>query len=642
MNRSTSWGIGLIIVLILIANVAFGLFSNASSSGDGRSLQWDRFDVAINNVDTAANRFDVTETYAISVGTGPFSGGNRDIKLNRLESIQNVAVYDGQTPLRASCSTYSGTFCAQPTRGYYTITYEFTSQAYSGSQRTITIKYTVLGALRSYTGGDQLYWQALPEQRAFPIRSSTVTLTMPRESLPQVTASYPDTWRQTVTGNIVTWQSPGDLGKSKIVEVRVQYPHDARMSKPSWQNTYDLEQSYIDNWQPVVSLLLLSLTVALTLAGVILVTLRYLTHGRDPKALTVPEFLDAPPTEELPGVVGLLVDERADMRDIMATLVDLARRGYFVIEQTGGGGAMGLFSHTEFEFHRTDKPADDLRGYEATLLRGLFPAGRTETSLTQLREKFYQYIPAIKQQMYTELITNGYFTRSPETTRNLWTWGGIIIMILASVMFWGARYITLVSPFIIVPPVGLGMVGAAAALFGNYMPAKTQKGAQDAVKWRAFLRYLQNVKKFTAVDTAASRFDEFVPYAVAFGIERGLVNQIAPALKSMPTWYYPTYVGGPWYGGYRRRGMTPGGGMMPGSGSGTGGFSLGGPGGLNDMSRSLGDGLNAMSSGLTHMLNSASSAMTSRPKSSGSGRGGFSGGGCHGGGGSGGGRAGFH
>jgi uncharacterized membrane protein len=214
----------------------------------------------------------------------------------------------------------------------------------------------------------------------------------------------------------------------------------------------------------------------------------------------------------------------------------------------------------------------------------------------------------------------------------MWTGAGFLVMIVASVLFWGSREVTLISPMIMVPPVGIFIVGAAVALAGNTMPAKTQKGAQDAARWRAFLRYLHNLEKLKSVEDAASRFDQFVPYAVAFGMEKELVKHMVPALQSMPTWYYPTYMGGPWHRGYRDRG--------PVTGMGSGDFSLGGPGGLNDMSHSLSDGLNAMSSGLTHMLNSASSAMTSRPSSSGHG-GGFSGGGSHGGGGSGGGHAGF-
>jgi uncharacterized membrane protein YgcG len=213
---------------------------------------------------------------------------------------------------------------------------------------------------------------------------------------------------------------------------------------------------------------------------------------------------------------------------------------------------------------------------------------------------------------------------------------GIALMVLATLAFWGARSLTSVSEMIVLPPVGFGIFGAAAALAASYMPAKTMKGSQEAAKWRAFRRYLSDVRHYGDVAQAAQQFDRNIGYAVALGLEKEWVEQCAPALKAMPTWYFPTHLGGPWGGGYVR-GYRPAG---PGSTGGPGHFDMGGPGGLEGMSRSLTDGLNSMSGGLTKMLNDASRAMTSAPKSSGS-RGGFSGGGHGGGGGSGGGSRGF-
>jgi uncharacterized membrane protein YgcG len=248
-------------------------------------------------------------------------------------------------------------------------------------------------------------------------------------------------------------------------------------------------------------------------------------------------------------------------------------------------------------------------------------------------------IPAIKQQLYTEAVNRGHFARSPESTRNTWMFGGIGVLILASVLFWGARGLTSISPLIMLPPVGLGVFGAAAALAANYMPAKTAKGSQEAARWRAFRHYLDNIERYGDIEQAAQQFDRSIGYAVTFGLEQEWIRKCSSALTQMPTWYFPTHLGGPWGSGYYR-------GYRPGSAGSAGGsmpdFNLGGPGGLNEMSRGMTEGLNSMSSGLTRMLNDASRAMTTAPKSSGSGgRGGFSGGGGGGGGGSGGGSRGF-
>jgi len=610
---------------------------HSATAQDNRSLRWDRYDVRLDSFDTSANQFRVTEDYELYVERGPYSYGFAEIPMDRLNSITDVSVAQDGFALRAACGQVQGTFCASSSGDTYSITYYFRQSADSGETVNIQIGYTVTGALRSYEKGDQLWWVAVPGDRSFPVRASTITVELPADRPPQVWTSYPQ-FPVEVEGSSVTWTVNRTLRGGDEVEVRVQYPHDPAMAKPGWQTGFDFRQDYEEKYQPFVSALLAALGVLIALAGGLFVVTRFLSHGRDPESLAVPEYLTEPPSDARPGVVGTLLDEGADMQDIMGTLMDLARRGYLVIEQGETGGLAGLFSGPKFTFHRTEKPATDLLDFEEGLLRGIFPRGRDTTDLADLKAKFYTHIPAIKHQLYGQLVQRGYFTRSPETTRQIWTWGGIAVVVVAGVLFWlGLAAASTVSWACAVPPVGLGIAGLAAAIAGHSMPAKTQQGAQEAARWRAFRTYLRHVERYTDLEAAAAKFEDYIGYAVAFGMEQQWIRQLSPVLTAMPTWYFPTYLGGPWRGGYQRGPYQPGG---MGRGSGMGDISLGGPGGLNDISGSLTAGLNAMSGGMTRMLNDASSVMSSRPQSS-SGGGGFSGGGSHGGGGSGGGSRGF-
>jgi hypothetical protein len=635
MNRLSVLRWGALIGIALLANGFFGLINQVSSqSSDSRSLRWDRFDVTIDNINTSANEFRVTEAYELYIERGPYSYGFAQIPLGRVESIDNVTVSQDGTPLSATCSSSAGTYCVTQDSKNLSINYYFLRSVQSGQQPHIQIQYTVHGGLRSYAAGDELYWVALPSDTSgFDVVASRVVVNLPPNTPILAETGYPNTWAYSAEGDTLTWTSPTLPSNHGSFEVRVKYPHDPAMKKPAWQAGYDREQYYIDHIQPIASLLLGVITVLLTLVGVLFVVVRYLRHGRDPVTVTAPEYLTEPPSDELPGIIGLLLDEKADMQDIMATLVDLARRGYFVIEQKEEK-TLGLFKNTEFEFHRTDKSWDDLRDYEEALMRGLFPEHRKDTDLDQLKQKFYAVIPGIKQQMYNNLITAGYFTRSPETTRRLWLWGGIAAIVAASGLFWLSRSVTIVSPLISLPPIGLGIVGAVGLLFADVMPAKTEKGAQQAALWRAFRHYLKNINRYHQGDAPADeQFQRYLPFATAFGIEKEFMHDLTPVLTSMPGWYFPTYMGGPWGGGYRGRTVTGSGQPMS-----MGGGSLGTP-SLSGLDRSLSEGLNSMSRGMTQMLNEASHAMTSRPQSSGRGGGGFSGGG--GGGGGGGGSRGF-
>ena len=143
---------------ILFGNVIAGAAPSVQAqSSDGRSLRWDRYDVAIEDIDTAANHFQVTEFYTITVETGPFRYGFAEIPQDRLERISNVLVYENRSPLTSSCSGSAGTYCARDEGDVYSIEYNFTRPIQSGESREIAIRYVVYGGLRSYSGGDQLY-----------------------------------------------------------------------------------------------------------------------------------------------------------------------------------------------------------------------------------------------------------------------------------------------------------------------------------------------------------------------------------------------------------------------------------------------------------------------------------------------------
>src|SRR5258706_9704714 len=117
-------------------------------------------------------------------------------------------------------------------------------------------------------------------------------------------------------------------------------------------------------------------------------------------------------------------------------------------------------------------------------------------------------------------------------------------------------------PLLPAPFVGLGISGLTMLFAASYMPAKTQAGAQEAAKWRAFRTYLKNIKKYTDVSQATDQFDRYIGYAVAFGLANEWIHNFSSSLTSMPSWYYPTYLGGPYGRGYYgNRSSTSGGGL---------------------------------------------------------------------------------
>src|SRR4029077_10273941 len=137
----------------------------------------------------------------------------------------------------------------------------------------------------------------------------------------------------------------------------------------------------------------------IAIGGIGLVLRNWWIHGRDRAYLTqyyltndprertdpllhrdpvVVEF-DAPQNMR-PAELGLILDERADAKDVTATIVDLAVRGFMTIAEVPGA--------KDWTF--TWKGGGDaaaLLPYEQTILDGLF-AGQQQVKLSELKGKF--------------------------------------------------------------------------------------------------------------------------------------------------------------------------------------------------------------------------------------------------------------
>lgn len=607
-----------------------------------RSVFWNQWDVTITDFDLVDNAFTVREIYEVQFN-GTFRFGTAAIPMARLDAIRDVMVYQDGQSLRLNCNQQPGTFCVQRTPSDLEIVYYFNQPITNGVGNFI-IEYRVEGALRVYEDGDQLWWTAVPQDKfGFAVGSSMVTVELPAEFAPRPddpVATYGIDSQLSVDGAMIVATVADGIGANEYLEIRVQFPHSGELRQPGWQSAFDSRRAFEENWKPLVDLLFIALGFLTAIGGPIGSYVLWYTRGRDPKIGPVPKYLSEPPSDLPAAIVGALVDEKADTRDIISTLVDLAQRGYLVFEETQESGLFGLSRTSKFTFKRTDKPVDDLRHYERKMLAHIFTGLQMERTLDSLQNRFYAYLPGLKKELYEELVKEKFFDESPNKTRNRYTGIGALILVASMIAgFFGAGLAESFTETVMILPFTIGIGAVALIIAGNYMPTKTQLGAEEAAKWDAFREYIRNLERYDDAEGVADKFDKYLPYAVAFGIDREWIRRFSRIPTTpMPTWYFPTYRGGRFSGGYTAgtplRPSSGGGSIMPDV------ARAGGSGGLDSMGRGLSGGLESVSSGLSQMLESASRTLTSSPSSSGGG-GGWSGGGSSGGGSSGGGSRGF-
>lgn len=632
------------VLFAILLVIGLTLVTVLPAEAQERTLDWHRWDVDIQI--NADGTFDVRETYEIEFIGGMFSFGYREIPFSQFEDLTNVRVVEGGVVYEENFSGTANTFHAILDDGDYVITWYFPPT--KDATRTFTVEYTIHGGIIiSEEVGDRFFWKAIGPDHAYPIGSSTVVVRMPPgatidTSIEPATFGPDATYEVSDDLTTVTYYAE-NIRANQEFEVGVRFPHGFIPSeKPSWQAAYEREQTWNDRVRPVLNLGLGVVSILLLGGGLFGVYMLWVTRGRDPKAGPVPEYLSEPPSDLRPGVVGTLLDEQADMQDIIATLVDLARRDVIHMQEVEEVGFLGLTTTKNFVFHRIPENEQDLQPYEKTLIKKMF-GRRDQVELEDLQNKFYTAIPTLQNQLYAAAVKQGLFPDNPKSVRSRWMTlgaGGLVIAVGGA--FFAGAALTGMADAALCPFVSLGVVSVVMLIVSQAMPVKTQKGADEAAKWRAFKTYLEHAEQYTDLQEVTDQFDKYLPYAIALGLERTWLNKFSRVPGTpIPRWYYP--VGVP----YGQRGYY-------GTSTGTTRGRVGAPAGsagppdmrgdavrpapsLDSMSQNLAGSLSSMSAGLATMLNSTANTFRSQPSSSGGSGGGFSGGGFSGGGFSGGG-----
>lgn len=634
-------GLAVALVVALVVPAAAG------AQQGSRSVNWQRFDVDL--VIQPNGSLVVTETQTIQFN-GTFQAGYRIVPLDRTTGVSDVTVAeivaDRTIPYTAGGGTRANTYSSSIGPAGLTIDWSFPPT--TNSARTFVLRYVVSGALRIYDNGDQLQWRAIyATDRDGPIAISSVTVRLPADVS---AADLQTAWYELPAGPRIGALPTAGVGTqidSRTVrfatgaraprigaEVRVQFPHGlVEVSAPAWQVEADRTDALVQSVAPIGNFLALLLTVAILATGAAFLILQWRSHGRDPSVGSVPPRLQQPPSDLSAPLAGTLVDEFAGRREAVAALVDLAERGVVRLKDEQNPTLVG--SHTDVRI-TLDAPLDDsrLRGYERELLSGLFgprPSVPAEVLLSEARQQFQATIPRIQDQLYHAVSQAGLFVRNPETTRRIWLavgftllGAGVVVAVAAGALL--GRIIGLAW----LPGLAIGLIGGAAAALAVGMPRRTQTGALEGAKWRAFGAYLKEASRSNSPGAALPA--GYLPYAVAFGVDEAYVRHLESVGTPPPRWYSA----GPWPTGPGGVVILPG--TWPGS-HGSNGRMHG------DQPRHDGGGGVAAppapdpqgwSDALAGLLNAASQAMAH-----GGGSGGWSGGGFGGGGGGGGGSGGF-
>ena len=393
-------------------------------------------------------------------------------------------------------------------------------------EHTYLITYEVGGAITYFSDHDELYWNVTGNRWVVPIEKASLDVSFPTSlSEEQVkticyTGSSVSTARNcstSFTDEKVSVETTGSLRVGEGLTAAVSFPMGivARLEPKPLVDFFDTI------WGKIVLGLLGILGLFWYMGLPVAIPIIWWTKGRDPKGLTgeVRAWFDPPATKAGrplgPAETGTLVDESADTRDVFAAIIDLARQGHFMIVEQKKG---------DFSFVRKDTELVRLQPYERQLVNGIFENEEKEVRLKGL--EMATTVESIKNKLYKNLVTEGFFAQNPQTVRTVW-------MVIAGLALFTGNFFLAVVAFI----------------FGRVMPRKTLFGVGQANVGKSLKNFLSSQSRQLEFQAKEQLFfEKLLPYAIAFGVEKVWADRFKDIKLTSPDWYQ----------GYDNRAFTAG------------------------------------------------------------------------------------
>jgi uncharacterized membrane protein len=577
-------------IFFVFAILSLFLFSGVSALAQEDQNKWWDFekwavDININKDST----FVVRETQTFNF-YGNYHWVKRDIAKNKLRAISDVKVFDEDGRELAPPEVEVIEDAAQVS---VKLNFDLTD-----TQKTWTFEYKVHGGLGYFEDHDELYWNAVSSERDVPIGSVEVLVHLPEEvPIAQLKQTLytgpagnttPSETSQVVDGKtfkfwgsdigsyenftiVAGWPkgivfAPGilkvnsdpaaavivdgkkaGLGTPAVLEENYEISsgeHKISVAKFGW-NIKGEKEKIVEVGAGKVTTLDFELNKALWfvvldelsyLIPILVAVFLFRKYKSIPKLKKTIIAQYEPPANLSPAEVGGLVHSSVSSKDFTATLVDLAYRGYLKIVERE---EKVLWSKVKKYTLIKRKPFTGdaaLLEHEAKFLEAIFGMTAESVEVSDLKDKsaFREAIMDLPKEIIKKMVgENGCFSSVPMPKATGCFLGAILV-------FFGLS----LAPFIIFLTSGFAIGKAlilSASLAILYLivkpPPYTAKGLE--AKWHAlgFKEYLQVAERFRLGACTPETFEQYLSYAMVFGVEKKWADRFADIYKTQPDWY---------------------------------------------------------------------------------------------------------
>lgn len=511
---------------LLLGLLCCALFFTLAAQDD-KSYRAERFDVTV-DVRPDGSLL-VNETVTFNFTGGPFSFVFREIPTDHTDGITEiVAGVDGVAWPRGTGPGEVEISGGNPIE----VVWHLSPTA--NTAQTFTLSYRPLGVVGRSDEADVLDWQALPDEYDYAIDAGEVRFIYPSTAQlagePEILSGGGAGW-QITQGDDHTRFAARNLAPGDPLVARLPFaPGTLITATPEWQTRQETQNSRAWIWFVAGALILLVGTPAFIRAA-------------RPYLRSVPKansYLHKPPVDLPPALVGYLANQSVSWHHGLATLFDLAGRGFIGIEQIREKTA---FRSPDFAVTLLERPPDP-RTHEEVMMDLLFTDKHGDEREVVTLSEMGRLITSSTWKEFTHTIEDeaaaeGLF--DPEAKRRqkqIAGWSGALMVLGLPILL--AAFL-LRDVFGVWPLVTVGAIFLVACL-GFIVSAGisplSSKGLQYATAFEPFRRLLKDAAGGKTTLPDLTYFEAYLPYATAYGLAEPWVKRQAKSdFQQLPSYF---------------------------------------------------------------------------------------------------------
>jgi hypothetical protein len=241
------------------------------------------------------------------------------------------------------------------------------------------------------------------------------------------------------------------------------------------------------------------------------------------RVMLKPSIRTTPPGTLPPAIIGVLLRQKIGPKEILATLLDLANRGYLYM----------LDKENQLIFTIRKNDSVGLYGFEKALLEEIFKekdfALRHDFSKSKINDLFLS--------IYDLVFRLGLFVKNPRDIHLRWRLWGVLIAIFGILGFLVSMRFFPDPPYVVLFWIGLIICGVIIFDLGHGFTAYTKEGLTALQEWLSFANFLGQADSTVINSLRPEIYIRFLPYAIVFNKGAVWSKKFSHLPFTLPNWF---------------------------------------------------------------------------------------------------------